>query len=168
MKFLEVFAIGVIVTNVILYGLYGFSLFKMCKGTNYKLFKTLIVLLIVACIFRVLNLISGIKTDTEAAKNEDFMPWGTVNAISYPLEMTSFIVAHWLFAFEYFVMAESMPLALQGIQLAASTHRAFRIVKVSGVGVIVLLSIATGFIFYFAFLNYYRANFDAYNQLKQS
>lgn len=85
MKLLAAFTIAVLVSNAILLLLYGVTLVKMYRGTNYKLFIILIILLIIASITRVLNLISADELYKVVNQDENIMPWGTVNSFAFAI-----------------------------------------------------------------------------------
>ena len=58
--------------------------------------------------------------------------------------------ADWLFCFEYFSIAKTMPLALKGYKPSAETKRTFEIVKIIGVAVNTIVSVAIGIVLFFA------------------
>ena len=121
MKLIAAFTIAVVVSNAILLLLYVVTLVKMYMGTKFKLFILLIILLIISSITRVLNVTSSDEVNRHYLHDKNYMPWGTVNSFSYAISTGTFDTAHWLFSFEYFTIAKTMPLALRGIKLAAAT-----------------------------------------------
>ena len=96
------------------------------------------------------------------------MTWGAVDSFAYAISTCTFDTVHWLFAFEYFTIAKTMPLALRGIQLAAETYKVLKIVKYSGVVICFLLAIASGLIFYFSFKTASTDNEAKHNSLKSA
>ena len=166
MKLQNTFSICTIACNTVLLGMYTFVLVRMCKETKFRLFMIIITLLIISCFARVLNLISADHVDRIYHQGGDFVPWGTVNSIAYATADSVFLTAHWLFAFEYFSIANSMPLALKGINMAEKTQKIYKIAKWTGLTVYVVVPLALGFIFYFAYLTLYRDNMVKYDSLK--
>ena len=112
----------VILGNLILIACYGMTLIRMKKGTKFELFMTLIILLIAACIFAIMLATSDffvVRFGAGSAPDTNIMIWVAINAVAYCGYGVTFNVAHWLFAFEYFSIAKTMPLVLKGVSLSA-------------------------------------------------
>ena len=79
-EFLTIFAI---VGNTVLFVLYAFVLLRMHRGTKFKLFMTIIILLMCCTAFAILNWISADEVNRVYYHGANIVPWGTVNAIAY-------------------------------------------------------------------------------------
>ena len=100
--------------------MYVIVLVLMCKGTRYKLFMAIIILLMMAATFSILNSVAIEEFDKVVSQDGDFMPWGSVIAFATFGGSCFYGVSSWLFAFEYFSIAKTMPLALNGLKLNAA------------------------------------------------
>lgn len=81
---------------------------------------TLIILLMVASLFGILNEVA-IYELVKIGKDSTNSAWMGVSAIALTIYYSCFSVAHWLFAFEYYSIAKFMPLALKGILVTDET-----------------------------------------------
>lgn len=104
---------------------------------------TLIILLIVAAAFAALLGLSNYEVVKFGANDqkthEKILAWISVDAIAYLCFGVCFNVAHWLFAFEYFVIAQIMPLVIKRCVVPLSTQKYYTRLK----QVILVLNILT-------------------------
>lgn len=107
--------------NAVLLTMYAIVLVLMCKGTRYKLFMTIIILLMIAATLSILNSVSIVEYEKVVSQDGDIMPWGSMIAFASFGGSCCYGVSSWLFAFEYFSIAKTMPLALKGLKLSAAT-----------------------------------------------
>ena len=107
-----------VAADLTLIAVYAAALWRMWKGTKYKLFIVIITLLLFASIDDILLTVTNqqILKHSAAPGDEHMEMWLVVNSFSYFAYQASFDIAQWLMAYEYFSIALAMPLALKGIQ----------------------------------------------------
>lgn len=102
--------------NLLLLLFYGTTLGLMQRGTKFPLFMTLIILLMIAAAFAIVLAYANYQvilygySSPNAPTNISF--WVLLNVIVYCGYFVTFNIAHWRFAFEYYSIAESMPLVI--------------------------------------------------------
>ena len=69
------------------------------------------------------------------------MTWPTVITVSFTIFAICFGVSNWLFAMEYFTIANVMPHALKGKLITKQTLRMYERIKIGGVVLFVLTSV---------------------------
>lgn len=124
----EITSIVTIVGNLTLIIMYGVTLQHMRQGTKYQLFMILIKLLMAACAFAALLAFTNfevVKYGAGEGSDENVLAWVSVNSIAYLGYGACFNSAHWLFAYEYFVIAEIMPLVMKQHRVPSSKQRCY-------------------------------------------
>lgn len=136
----------IIAGNAILIGMYGVTLARMQKGSKYKLFITIIILLIVACVSSIVNSFSNsvlIRKDVNS-ETSGILFWATIQALADIGFEGCFGCAHWLFAFEYYSIAKIMPLALKGLEMSDEQKNYDRMISIGLLVVNAALAIMNG------------------------
>jgi len=147
----RVFSIVNMIGNSILLVLYGVTLARMQKGTKYEFFMTLIILLMCASLFGIVNEVALYELVKLGIDSENTV-WMAVSAVSLTIYNSCFSVAVWLFAFEYFSITRIMPLALKGIQISTKMQKTHKVFKVSVIVIDVTVAMLAGF---FMYMSYY-------------
>ena len=149
--------ISVFVGNVVLFGLYAGVFVHVYRGTRFKLFLQIIGLMMASSIFAILNWLSADEVNKVYRGGGDFVAWGRFNAFAYSLNQACFGVAHWLFAFEYFNIAKTMPLALKGVRMDYRRQKGYDNVRLIGNAILIFIPAVIGLIMFFAYSTLYNS-----------
>ena len=99
---------------------YSGVLIKVMKGSKYKFVIKLTWLLLVSNIAAIIVVVANSFVYSWDLKNpvEGIITWGCwVEGSGVAIRDVTFNTAHWMFAYEYYLMAKLMPLALENKKL---------------------------------------------------
>ena len=116
----HVYELTDIITSIILIILYFLTIFKACKGTQFRFILILQVLLIIsnigaigaAVLAHVCSVLTG-EIQTDPSKDDEFLTCVRWNDIFVVLRDASLCLAIWIFSFRYWVTSFVIPWQLR-------------------------------------------------------